>query len=551
MTMNETIEEYIVPILADLCHSVGISDPKIALEIPRKKEHGDLSSNVALTASKQTGTPPQQLAEKLAAGFPTDSDRVESVSVAGPGFLNFTLPGRYFHQLLKDIVTAPEGFGSSDEGGGARWLFEFVSANPTGPLNIVSARAASVGDTLVRIFRKRGFQADSEFYVNDGGGQVRKLGASVRARIKQIETGAETAEIPEGGYHGEYLVDVAQALIDENGLSGSAGLEDEEHVGRSAALKIRKNQEETLQRFGVTFDRWFFESELYDEENSQVTGAYNSLVERSKTYEKDGAVHFKASEFGDSEDRVIKTSKGTFTYVVPDIAYHLNKLGRGYVKAVDLLGPDHHGHIVQLRAALAAIGLPREFFHPIIVQQVNLKRGGVEVKMSKRAGVGITLDELIDEVGVDAARFFFLMRRITSHLDFDMELARRHTEDNPVYYVQYAHARICSILRQPGAKESDEDVDLSILTEGEETDLLRALARFPWTLASIVRGIEPHPLTSYLTELARGFHLFYSRHRVIGDDRRTTAARLMLCRGVAGVLSGGLRLMGVGAPEVM
>ncbi len=548
-----SIEKHITSTLVGLCRGIGVTDPKIVLEIPKVKGHGDLSSNVAMIAAKQVGMPPRELAEKLAAGFQTDPNGVQAVSVAGPGFLNFRLSLRYFHRLLKDIVTDPSGFGSSDEGGGDRWLFEYVSANPTGPLNIVSARAASVGDTLVRIFRKRGFNADSEFYANNYGGQVRKLGASVRARIKQIETGAETADIPEGGYHGEYLINVARALIEQvrkdNEFASRAGLEYDDLVGGFAAIHILKSQKGTLKRFGVTFDRWFYESELYDE---QVLSAYNKLKDINATFSRDGAEYFKASEFGDSEDRVIMTSEDRFTYVVPDIAYHLNKRDRGYIKAVDLLGPDHHGHIVQLRAALSAIGLPSGFFHPIIVQQVNLKRGDQDIKMSKRAGVGITLDELIDEVGVDAARFFFLMRKITSHLDFDMELAKRHSEDNPVYYIQYAHARIRSIFRQPGAEDFDDvRADLDCLTADEEMDLLRALARFPWTLEAIVRGVEPHPLTTYLTELARSFHLFYSRHRVISDDERTTAARLTLCKGVAGVLSEGLQLMGVSAPEVM
>ncbi len=549
-----TIEKHITSTLVELCRGIGVTDPRVVLEIPKVKEHGDLSSNVAMTAAKQIGMPPYKLAGKLAADFPTDPDGVQAVSVAGPGFLNFRLSSKYFHGLLKDIVTDPSGFGSSDEGVGERWLFEYVSANPTGPLNIVSARAASVGDTLVRVFRKRGFEADSEFYANDYGGQVRKLGASVRARIKQIETDAETADIPEGGYHGEYLIDVAQALIErvrkDNEIASRIGLEYDDFVGGFAASHILKSQGKTLERFGVTFDKWFYEEDLYKSNN--VYNAYNDLKSKGNIYIKDGAVYFKASEFGDSEDRVIKTSENRFTYVVPDIAYHLNKRDRGYIKAVDLLGPDHHGHIVQLRAALTALGLPSEFFHPIIVQQVNLKRGDQDIKMSKRAGVGITLDELIDEVGVDVARFFFLMRRITSHLDFDMELAKRHSEDNPVYYIQYAYARICSIFRQPDAEVFNEvRADLDCLTADEEMDILRTLARFPWTLESVVRGVEPHPLTTYLTELARSFHLFYSRHRVISDDERTTAARLILSRGVAGVLSEGLGLMGVSAPEVM
>lgn len=549
-----SIEEIISVTLMELCRKEGITDQRISLEIPRDRKYGELSSNVAMIAARRLGTGPLALAEKLAASFPTSTDGVEAVNVAGPGFLNFKLSPTYFHNLLEHIVADPSAFGAADEGRGERWLFEFVSANPTGPLNIVSARAASVGDTLVKVFKKRGYDAHSEYYVNDGGNQIRLLGASVIARIEQTLSGADTADIPEGGYHGRYVLDLASEWLEKhpdmyppdpkmNGVYYAKAL------GKWAAEFIRKQHEETLKEYGVIFDRWFRESEMY--RSGMVDFAFSELQKSNSTYRKDGAVYFCAGDYGDSEDRVILTSKGDFTYVVPDIAYHMDKRRRGFKKAVDLLGPDHHGHIVQLRAALKAANLPDEFFYPIIVQQVNLKRSGREIKMSKRAGVGITLTELVDEVGVDAARFFFMMRKITSHLDFDIDLACRHSDDNPVYYVQYAHARIQSIFRQPGVRKVTVDSDLSLLTNEEELDLLRWLARFPWTLSVIVRGVDPHPLTGYLTELARSFHLFYTRHRVISDDTALTAARLTLCRGVAGVLSEGLSLMGVSAPDMM
>jgi arginyl-tRNA synthetase len=427
------IEERITAELVELCRRYGIANPSVTLEIPKNKEHGDLSTNVAMTSAAESGIPPQQLAEKLAADFPTSSERVEQVEVAGPGFLNFRLSLLYYHNLLKDIATDPEGFGSAAVTGGDRWLFEYVSANPTGPLNIVSARAASVGDTLVRIFKRRGIEARSEYYVNDGGGQVRKLGESVRARMDQIQNHAVDADIPEGGYHGLYLMDVAERLLTGNDAGETQKLDpdDFETLGKFAAGLIRNSQETSLNGFNVAFDRWFYESELYDA--GRVAATIDTFTDKGLAYKKDGATYFKASDYGDSEDRVLKTSQHNFTYVVPDIAYHLDKRERGFDHAVVLLGPDHHGHTLNLKAALKALDLPDNFYMPILVQQVNLKRGGEEVKMSKRAGVGITMDELIEEVGVDAARFFFLMRKITSHLDFDLDLAKRHSEDNPVY----------------------------------------------------------------------------------------------------------------------
>jgi len=544
-----SIENTISVILIDLCKRKGILDPKIVLELPRIKEHGELSCNVAMTSAKQVGMKPQELAEKLAGDFPISSDGVESVEVAGPGFLNFRLSAGYFHQLLKDIIADPSSFGASDAGSKSKWLFEYVSANPTGPLNIVNARAASIGDTLVRVFRKKGFDSHSEYYVNDCGNQIRLLGASVKARITQVKTGLEKADIPEGGYHGDYLLTIAKEYADD----GESALSDtDENLGKKVAEIIRQRwQEGFLRGFRVEFNRWFPESSLYADKKPATV--ISILIERNLAYKKDGAIYFDASGYGDSEDRVLQKSDGNYTYIVPDIAYHLDKSERGFVKAVTLLGPDHHAQSISMKAAMRALGMPEGFYHSIIVQQVNLKRDGKEIKMSKRAGVGITMKELIDEVGVDAARFFFLMRKISSHLDFDLEVAKRHTEENPVYYIQYAHARIHQIFKMAEARGIDiiDKTDLSVLSSEVELDLLRTMARFPWTLSAIVRGIDPHPLTIYLTELARSFHQFYGKHRVVGEDAKLTSARLMLCKGAAGVLKEGLNLMGVEAPVVM
>jgi len=342
------------------------------------------------------------------------------------------------------------------------------------------------------------------------------------------------------------VLDLAQDWLKDN---DSEKIPDDAALGQWAAGRIRQGQEASLRSFRVEFNNWQRESDLYAEGRAQRV--IDVLSQRGLTYQKDGALFFKASQFGDDEDRVLRKSDGDFTYVVPDIAYHLYKRERGFDTAVDLLGPDHHGYIQRMEAALKGLGVPDGFLKALLIQQVNLKRDGQEVKMSKRAGVGVTLDELVEEVGVDAARYFFLLRRITSPLDFDIDLAMRHSDENPVYYVQYAHARICSILRQPQALESTLAADLSLLTEPEELGALRAMARFPWTLSAIVRGVDPHPLTAYLTDLAKSFHQFYTRHRVITDDAGLTAARLALCRGVAAMLKDGLNLMGVSAPEKM
>ncbi len=561
---NQPIEQQIVEVLTELCRCEGIKPQRITLEIPRQKEFGELACNVAMHYATQIGMSPRVLAERLASAYPLSDDGVESVNVAGPGFLNFKLAPGYFYRMLENIAENPQEFGSSNEGMGKRWLFEFVSANPTGPLNIVSARAASVGDALVRIFRKRGYTAHSEYYFNDGGKQVLLFGGSVRARLAELEGRVEQAVIPEGGYFGEYVYDVARAWRQ---VHPDEIEYDDNQIGRWAVDWMLKAQQAQLTRFRVIFDRWFRENELY--EDGRVEKVVQRMVELGITYEKDNALYLKTKDFGDTDDRVVRTSDGRLTYRVPDIAYHIDKYQRGYERSVDLLGPDHHGHIITMTAALKALGLPDSFYNALIVQQVNLKRGDEEVKMSKRAGVMLTMDELVDEVGVDAARFFFLRRRVSSPLDFDLELAKQHNDENPVYYVQYAHARICSIFRQPGAKEfeflgdkrlslqaehidkSQVSLNLRLLNSEEELNLLKQIALFPWTLSAIVRTVEPHPLTGYLVDLARCFHLFYQRHRVISDDRALTGARLMLCLATACVIKEGLNLIGVEAPERM
>jgi len=548
---RRSIESEIVENIKSILSSLGSTvTSENRLEIPRQKGFGDFSTNVAMTHSAGLGMKPRQLAELILEKYPTSSERVSKVEIAGPGFVNFHVAPNYLYNLISDILADPDSFGASDEGNNARWNFEFVSANPTGPLNVVSARAASVGSALVSIFQKRGFDASSEYYFNDAGRQVRLLGASLKARYRQIVTGAEAAEIPEDGYHGEYVRDIAQAWID-----GHPHLEpgSDEEVGAWASDWMLAAQRGQLERFRVVFDLWYREASLHN--SGKVDAVINRMKALGSAYEKEGALWFKGSEFGDTDDRVMVTSEGRATYRVPDMAYHIDKYERGFEKAVVLLGPDHHGAIITLTAALKALGLPDGFYNGMIVQQVNLMRDGEPVKMSKRAGQMVTLDELVDEVGVDAARFFFLRRKTSTPLDFDIELAKRHSDENPVFYVQYAHARICSILRQPGAVENSlSDFPNSVferLTAEEELDLIRILALYPWTLSSIVRSLEPSAITTYLMDVARSFHHFYQKHRVITDDQELTTARLNLSKAVALVLKNGLALIGVEAPERM
>ncbi len=585
----KSIDNEIIAVFKDIAEKLGYPADEVVLEIPRNSDHGDFSSNLAMKLAKPLKRNPREIGTELGSAYPTDSTFVSKVEIAGPGFINFTIAPAFLHKMLMEIVTGVGEVWDIQDGNGEKWHFEYVSANPTGPLNVVSARSASVGSVLVNVFRKLGYQPHSEFYVNDVGGQIRKLGESTQAWLDVFDGKTETPNIPEGGYHGGYLEEYAKTIQEHFPIITQKNhdrVEDYyQDIGRVMIASIRVRQEQTLSEFGVNFDQWVHESELASSVSYLLKGnkaypkqtfkgertpdlVYDELVNSGLTYSKDGAVYFKASEFGDSEDRVLKTSAGRYTYIVADIAYHLRKQ-KHHKYAVNLLGPDHHGHILQMKAALKALlGEKSSFFHPIIIQQVNLKRDGKPVKVSKRAGVGITLDDLIAEVGVDAARFFFLMRRTSSPLDFDLELAKRHTEENPVYYVQYAHARIRSILRHPEAlkhlsrtdisfdkkpllKAWNNEYDLSLLVEKEELNLLRIMARFPWTLRTVVRAIDPQPLTTYLIDLAKAFHHFYAHHRVIGDNKDLTVARLILCIGVVSVLKDGLELIGVQAPAQM
>jgi arginyl-tRNA synthetase len=551
------IEAYLTERLSAAIGKAGLALPEgqaVDVEVPREESHGDWATAVALSLAKSARRPPREVANAIVAALDVEPGVLDKVELAGPGFINFRLSPAWLQGTVRRILADPAHYGASESGRGQRVLIEYVSANPTGPLNIVSARAASYGDALARILNAAGYRADGEFYVNDTGLQAELFGASVRTRFCEAH-GLPAPPIPEEGYAGAYVADVAAELDEAEARRWLALPEKEQRgaFGKAAIDRMVARQEAQLEQFGVRMNRWFRESELHA--GGRVQGALGRLREHGHVYEKDGAAWFRSTTFGDQEDRVVVRSNGIPTYFLPDIAYHDDKLARGYDRLIDILGPDHHGHIQRMKGAIEALGYDPGRFDVITLQWVKLLRGGEVVKMSKRAGEFVTMEELVEEVGVDAARFFFLMRRGESPMDFDLELAVKRSEENPVYYVQYAHARIFHVLeyaRQQGVPEPDPaTARLELLEEPETEALLRALASFPSLLAAAARTREPHRIPQYLKELAAKFHAFYHFHRVVGADADRTASRLLLTRATGEVLKRGLGLLGVSAPEAM
>lgn len=547
------ISSYLSKAVRSAAAEAGYSlEGPVMLETPRDPSHGDLATNVAMQLAGGARKPPRQVAETILAHLVKSLDpaRIGPPTIAGPGFINFMFQPALVQEGLQEILEAGAAFGRSEWGAGEKVLLEFVSANPTGPLNIVSARAAAVGDALTRLFNACGFEAHSEFYVNDAGNQVRLLGESVKARLLELD--GKPFEIPENGYHGEDVRDIASAIR-------AGGLEEELRAaellepGRFGTWAVQFNlarQKADLEKYGVSFERFFHESEIHA--RGLVTESLEDLRARGYIEEKDGALWFRSTEFGDDKERVVVRSSGEPTYFLADTAYHREKHARGYGHAIDFWGPDHHGAVPRIKASMTALGYPPDWLEVVIVQQVNLKRGGQLVDMSKRAGNLVTLRELLDDVGVDVARFFFLMRSVTSHLDFDLDLAREQSDKNPVFYVQYAHARACSVERF--AMENGVDpakADLRLLREPEEMALIKELMKLPLSVEMAVRLREPMRVTNYLMSVGQMFHPFYHRHRVVTSDPALSAARLRLVNAVRQVLGNGLSLLGISAPEKM
>jgi len=529
--------------------SLGVESPTVTLEKPRDAAHGDIATNAALVNAKSLKMAPRALADKLLESLTLDSKLVTCVGVAGPGFINFRFASAYLQSIVDLALKESETFGRTADLAGRRVLIEFVSANPTGPLNVVSARAAAVGDSLTRIFRELGAQCDSEFYVNDAGNQVELLGQSVRARYLTL-LGRET-EIPEGGYHGDYITEFATTLLAEHGdaYAERDATEGAAMLGKMAMERHINMHRASLEHFRVSMSNWFRESALRD--SRAEWGALAELERRDTIFEKDGAKFLRTSEFGDGQDWVVVTSQGKPTYFLPDIAYHWDKFKRGYDFIIDILGPDHHAYLTKMAAAMAALGEDPQRLEIMLLQHINLLRDGEPVKMSKRAGQIIEMDELVDEVGVDAARYFFLLRRTSTPLDFDIELAKRQSDDNPVFYVQYAHARIASIFRRGQLDVPMTAQHTELLTHEEELILIRRLREFSDVLLDCANSRDPHALTGWLREVAAQFHRFYHHCRVLTTPAELQSARLCLCRATQIALQRGLALCGVNAPQEM
>lgn len=528
--------------------------PAFNIEKPANSANGDFSSNIALAGAKAFKKAPRMIAQSIADNIDLEGTLFEKVEIAGPGFLNFYLSQRYYSEIVKDVITRGEDYGASDFGKGKKVLVEFVSANPTGPMHIGNARGGAIGDCLAAVLEKAGYNVSREFYVNDAGNQIEKFATSLEVRYLQLYK--DGIEMPEDAYKGADITEHAKSFAAEY---GDKYVEAESGERRKALVDfaLPKNiagLERDLLQYRIKYDNWFKESTLH------ADGSVAKIIEKFKelgvTYEQDGALWFKASEFGNDKDVVLIRANGIPTYIVPDIAYHYNKLvTRGYDKAVDVLGADHHGYVPRMKAALSALGIDESRLDCVIMQMVRLVRDGETIKLSKRSGKAITLTTLLDEIPIDAARFFFNLREPNSHFDFDLDLAAQETSQNPVYYVQYAHARICSILKKAQSSgitlctPTDEELDL--LNSPEETELIRHLSSLTDEVITAAKTYDPARITHFVIELATLFHKFYNAQRVIADDEGLMQARLYLCVAVKDTIKNILTMLKISAPESM
>ncbi len=531
----------------------GSDEPQIVVEKPKDPKLGDFSTNLAMVLAKPERKNPRAIAEVLSRYLKNGGGQVERVETAGPGFINLTMSRAFFLKRLLQVEAMDADFGRSDIGLGKKVLIEYVSANPTGPLHVGHGRGAAVGNALSKILKKAGYGIHTEYYINDVGNQMNILGRSTWLRYRELL--GEPIEFPDDHYKGDYIKDIAQAVIEEKGKEFLG--QDEETVlpffRKYAADWVLAGIKQDLKEFRVEFDRWFSEQTLYDDDS--VDRALDWLRGKGYVYDKDGAVWLKSSAFKDDKDRVIVKQNGERTYFCSDIAYHQNKIERGFGQLIDLFGADHHGYVPRMQAVMQALGYDRKVFHAILVQFVTLKRGDEKVSMSTRSGEFVTLKEVVDEVGVDAARFIFLMRSSDTHLDFDLELAKQETPENPVFYIQYAHARICNIFvtaqSQGVPEKKGSEVDLSLLVEDEEWQLIKNILAFTEVVEKSAESLEVHRIAHYLHDLVAGFHSYYNKHRVVTEDIPRTQARLFLMRSLRITIRNGLALMGIDAPEKM
>jgi len=534
--------------------------PAFVVERPKDRTHGDFSTNAAMVLAKAARTNPRALAQALVAALPA-SDDVAKVEIAGPGFINFHLAPDAYGRELREVIARGSAYGRNDSGAGRTVGVEYVSANPTGPLHVGHGRAAAIGDCIARVLAANGWKVMREFYYNDAGAQIDNLAKSVQARA--LGKGPGDPSWPEDGYRGDYIIDVAQAYLrgdtvefEDHIVHAAKDPADFDAIRRFGVAYLRREQNADLAAYGVSFDVYFLESSLYTD--GKVEETVRELVAHGHTYEEGGALWLRTTDFGDDKDRVMRKSDGTYTYFLPDVAYHFSKWQRGYERAITELGADHHGSLQRVLAGLQALdaGIPQGWPEYVLHQMVTVMRGGEEVKLSKRAGSYLTLRDLIEEVGRDATRWFLIARKHDSQLTFDIDLARSQSNDNPVYYVQYAHARVCSLLRQAGEKGFTFDLanglrHLDTLTDEHAQAVLVELSRYPEVVEAAAETLEPHSVAQYLRELANAFHAWYHAQPILVEDGAHRDARLALSVGTGQVLKNGLDLLGVSAPEKM
>lgn len=555
--MSAEIKSHLTELLTRALAKVAPQQPGslITLERPKQAQHGDFSCPAAMQLARVLKRNPRELALELIAALP-ESDWLERAEVAGAGFINLRVRASAKQHIVKTILTERERYGRADRARGRPVMVEFVSANPTGPLHVGHGRQAAIGDAIGALLEAQGWRVTREFYYNDAGAQIRNLGLSVQARIR--EKLGIPAEFPADGYHGDYVSEIAAKYL----AAGRADGEDLEAVTRFAVAELRREQDFDLRAFGVRFDNYYLESSLHAD--GRVKSTVEALIEAGMAFEKDGALWLKTTEFGDDKDRVMRKSDGSYTYFVPDVAYHVTKWERGFARVINVQGADHHSTVTRVRAGLQALrrGIPRDYPDYVLHKMVTVMKGGEEMKISKRAGSYVTLRELIDEVGRDATRFFLVSRKADAEFVFDIDLAKSQSEENPVYYVQYAHARICSLLEQwraqfpadaagGGPAQAPADVDLAPLAGARELGLLQRVGEYPEVLENAAAELAPHQIVFFLRELAGEFHSYYNAERILVPDTPARLARLALCVAVRQVLRNGLSLLGVGQPEKM
>ncbi|AXI38551.1 arginine--tRNA ligase [Bacillaceae bacterium ZC4] len=528
--------------------------PEVILEVPKEKAHGDYSTNMAMQLARIAKKAPRAIAEEIVQHFDRAKASIEKIDIAGPGFINFFMNNEYLTKLIPAIIQAGDKYGESNVGEGKKIQVEFVSANPTGDLHLGHARGAAFGDSLCNILEKAGYDVTREYYINDAGNQIHNLALSVEARY--LEALGKEAEMPEDGYYGQDIMEIGKKIADEYGDSLLEKSEEERlqffrDLGLKYELeKIRKDLEE----FRVSFDVWYSETSLY--KSGKIDEALDMLRKNGHIYEQDGATWFRSTAFGDDKDRVLIKKDGSYTYLTPDIAYHKDKLDRGFDKLINIWGADHHGYIPRMKAAIQALGYDQNVLEVEIMQMVSLFKNGEKVKMSKRTGKAVTMRELIEEVGLDAVRYFFAMRSGDSHMDFDLDLAVSESNENPVYYAQYAHARVCSILRQGNEQglsyNANESDLLNEIQSEKEIELLKKLGEFPGVVAEAAEKRIPHRITNYIFELASVLHSFYNAEKVLdASNEMKSKARLALMKATQITLKNALTLIGVSAPEKM